>query len=75
LEPRDELTLTASASLKIEDGKGPADFTSEFSLAAEWEVNTFLALALRGEYELFDGGTPDSDYQDARLIASLILQR
>ncbi len=71
----DALSLNANASVEIADGAGPSDLTTEVGIGAEWQANTYVAFALRGENTWFAGGGAGDDYTDQRLIASLILQR
>jgi hypothetical protein len=75
LEISDHLSLEATASLLSEKTGGNLDYTSQISLGTAWRINDFSAFNFRGEYEWFEGAEPNSDYSDARLIASLILQR
>ncbi len=71
----DQINLNADAKVDVVDGTGPADFTTEVGLGVEWQANTFVAFALRGENIWFEGGSAGDDYTEQRLIASLILQR
>jgi hypothetical protein len=71
----DQLSLNADAKVELVDGAGPPDFTTDVGFGVEWQANTFVAFALRGENTWFEGGGPGDDYTEQRLIASLILER
>jgi hypothetical protein len=71
----DQLSFNADAKVELVDGAGPVDFTTDVGLGMEWQANTFVAFALRGENTWFEGGGPGDDYTEQRLIASLILER
>lgn len=71
----DFVTATAGATLDIEDGAGDADLTYGLQAGVAWQINPYLALSGRAESIWFDSATAGEDYDDQRVIASIILRR
>jgi hypothetical protein len=71
----DAISINGNAAVEITDGAGPADLTTDIGIGVEWQANTYVAFALRGENTWFDTRGSADDYTEQRLIASLILQR
>jgi hypothetical protein len=74
-ELRDSVTASAGATLSIEDGAGDADYTYGIRAGVAWQINPYLAIAGQAESIWFDSATAGDDYNDQRVIASVILRR
>jgi hypothetical protein len=71
---RDNISLSGGMAVEIADGAGDSDYTYDAFLKAEWQLNPYLALAGQFESTWLDSGAPDGDYDDQRLIASVIIR-
>ena len=72
---KDDFSLFADANLEVEDGDGPVDVTLGSQIGVRWQLNPYLAWSLAYGNEFFIGGGSGDDYDEHRVIASVILRR
>ncbi len=73
-EPADALTLFAGVAAEISDGTGPADVTITSNTGLAWRFNPLASWSLRYENEFAFAGASADDFDEHRVIASIILQ-
>jgi hypothetical protein len=72
---RENLDVTAGVSAGFSKGSSGSDATYGAKLGAAYSFNPLLAVSLGYEGTFYRGSTAASDYDDHRILASLILQR
>jgi hypothetical protein len=72
---RDNVDLSAGLGLTAEKDTSGTDWTTSTRLGVSWLVNPYLTWTAGYEGTFFNGSTAGSDYQDHRILSSIILKR
>ncbi len=72
---RDNVDLSAGLGLTAEKTSGGTDWTTSTRLGVAWLVNPYMTWTAGYEGTYFNSPSPGSDYQDHRLLSSIILKR
>ncbi len=72
---RDNVELSGRVTAIISDGVDKSEFTYGATLGASWQINPYLALAGSLESTWFVGSANNDNYDEQRIIASIIVKR
>jgi hypothetical protein len=72
---RDNLDLIGGATLSASKNNGGTDYTFGTRAGLEWKLNPFVSWSAFYEGSWFDSAAAASDYDEQRVIASIILKR
>jgi hypothetical protein len=72
---RDNLDLIAGSTLSASKSNSGTDYTYDARAGLEWKLNPFVSWSAFYEGSWFDSAAAASDYDEQRLIASIILKR
>ena len=72
---RDNVDLTAGLGLTAEKTSTGTDWTTSTRLGVSWMVNPYATLTTGYEGTFFNSATAGADYQEHRILSSIILKR
>jgi hypothetical protein len=72
---RENLDLVAGLRGEFERTNSDTDVTTIGNVGVNWTINPFVVLSASYEGTFFNGAVAGSDYQDHRLLTSIILRR
>lgn len=71
----DNLNLIAGADISVAKSTGGSDTTYGIETGLEWKLNPYMAMGATYDGTWFDSASASGDYDEHRLIGSLILKR
>ncbi len=72
---RENLDVVAGLRGEFEKTNSDIDITTIGNVGVNWTINPFVVLSAGYEGTFFNSATPGNDYQDHRLLTSIILRR
>lgn len=72
---RDNVDLTAGVGLSAEKDSTGTDWTTSTRLGVSWLVNPYMTLTAGYQGTFFNSAAAASDYQEHRILSSIILKR
>jgi hypothetical protein len=72
---RDNIDLSAGLGLAVDKTSTGTDLTTSTRVGVSWLVNPYLTWTTGYEGTYFNGATGGSDYQEHRILSSIILKR
>jgi hypothetical protein len=72
---RENLELVSGLRGEFEKTNSDTDVTTIGNVGVNWTINPFVVLSAGYEGTFFNSATPGNDYQDHRLLTSIILRR
>jgi hypothetical protein len=72
---RENVDLTAGIGLTAEKDSTGTDWTTSTRLGASWLVNPYMTLTAGYQGTFFNSATAGNDYQEHRILSSIILKR
>jgi hypothetical protein len=72
---RDNLTAQAGATLALQNTGTGVDVTSGMKLGLDWQLNPNMSAGITYQGTWFNGDAANSDYDEQRLMTSIVLKR
>jgi hypothetical protein len=72
---RDNLNLKAGLGFALQEAGGVYDKSTTATLGADWNLNPNMTAGITYQGLWFNSGTPASDYNDQRVMTSIVLKR